>query len=255
MGRDRFDGGTTLRNLKLTLEYDGTDYSGFQRQPNGITIQEVLEDVIRDITGEAVRIVGAGRTDAGVHARGQVVNFTSATRIPVERLPYAINSRLPQDIVITSAEEVPPDFHARFSARGKVYRYTIENRPFPSPFAARYAYHWASPLDLQAMAAGAAHLVGRHDFAAFRAVGGAARTSVRTVHRLEVSREADLIHLTVEAGGFLYNMVRIIAGTLLEVGQGKLSPEDVARIRDSRDRAQAGKTLPGRGLCLLEVKY
>lgn len=244
-----------MRNLKLTLEYDGTDYSGFQRQPNGITIQEVLEDAVREVTGETVHILGAGRTDAGVHARGQVVNFASASRIPAERLPYALNTRLPQDIVVISAEEAAPDFHARFSARSKVYRYTIENRPFPSPFSARYAYHWAGPLDLEAIGAGAAHLVGRHDFAAFRATGGAAKTSVRTIHRMEVTREGDLIHLIAEADGFLYNMVRIIAGTLLEVGHRKVTPGDVTRIRASLDRTQAGKTLPGRGLCLMEVKY
>jgi tRNA pseudouridine38-40 synthase len=246
-----------VRTIKLTLQYDGTAYAGFQRQPNGVTIQEKLEEALRRLTGDPHLKIGAaaGRTDAGVHARGQVVHFRTDSRIPPERWPYALNSLLPPDIVVTAAEWVPDDFHARYWAISKWYRYTIEHTPFPSPLHRRYAYHWPHPLDPAQMEAAAALLRGRHDFAAFRSTGGAAKTSIRTITRLDVTAVPPFVYIDVEADGFLYNMVRIIAGTLLEVGAGRRSTADVARALATGERQLAGKTLPPHGLCLEAVTY
>jgi len=242
-------------NVKIVLEYDGTNYHGWQRQKNACSIQEVLEKAISAITGEKIRITGAGRTDAGVHATGQAASFKTSTRIPLEKLPYAINSRLPDDIVVKSAVEVPEDFHARLSAKAKVYAYTIHNAPFPSPLLRKYTYFFPLPLDTDAMKQAAGLFVGVHDFSAFRAAGSPAKTSVRRVNRLEVGRSEDLIRIEIEADGFLYNMVRIISGTLLDVGLHKICPEEVASIIASGERDRAGKTLPPQGLCLLRVIF
>lgn len=251
-----------LRNIKLVLQYDGTGYAGFQIQPNGITVQQVLEEAIGSLTGGPVRLVGmAGRTDAGVHARGQVVNFRTASRIPLERWPMALNTKLPEDVVVVEAEAVPPDWHARFAASGKLYRYTIDNGPFPLPTERLYAYHWPGPLDLEAMAGAAAILTGRHDFAAFRSTGGAAKTSVRHLRRLDVAVQprtdgrGQRLEIWAEADGFLYNMVRILAGTLLEVGNGRRTLADVEAALQTGQRTRAGRTLPPHGLCLEQVFY
>ncbi len=245
------------RTIKLTLQYDGTNYAGFQRQPNGVTIQEKLEGALRRLTRDPAFKIGAaaGRTDAGVHARGQVVHFHTESRIPTDRWPYAINQHLPRDIVVVKAEEVPPDFHARYWAVSKRYRYTFEHAPFQSPLSRLYAYHWGRDLDLGRMAEAAALLEGTHDFAAFRSTGGAAKTSTRTVKRLTLTPAEPYIYMDIEADGFLYNMVRIIAGTLLEVGAGRRSLDDVRRALRTGDRTCAGKTLPPHGLCLEEVHY
>jgi len=237
------------------VQYDGTGYHGFQRQPGLVTVQELLEKAIKAITGEEVRVTGAGRTDAGVHARGQVVNFHTAGTIPDERFPFALNSVLPPDVVVVGVERVSPEFHARRNAISKVYRYSVLNRVFPCPFLRRYAYHVPQRLDLPAMMEAAGYLVGRHDFASFRAAGSSARTTIRTLTGLEWRREGDLLHLRAEADGFLYHMVRAIAGTLLEVGRGKLEPEEVRRILEARNRDLAGPTAPAHGLCLEEVRY
>lgn len=246
-----------MQTLKLTLQYDGTRYAGFQRQPNGVTVQERLEEALRAVTGDPAIKIGAasGRTDAGVHARGQVVHFQTESRIPTDRWPYALNQHLPPDIVAVGAEQVPEPFHARYWAISKRYRYTIEHASFPSPLNRLYAYHWARPLDLERMRQAAALLRGRHDFAAFRSTGGAARTSVRTVTQLDLTVAAPLIYIDIEADGFLYNMVRIIAGTLLEVGNGRRTLEDVAQALATGDRTRAGRTLPPHGLCLEAVAY
>lgn len=246
------------RNIKLTLAYDGTRYAGFQRQPNGVTIQERLEDALRAVTGVSDMAIAAaaGRTDAGVHASGQVVNFQTASSIPVDRWPHAVNSHLPEDIVAWDAREVPLDFHARFGARSKRYRYTIAYTSFPSPLSRLYAYHHARPaLDLPLMRRAAELLVGRHSFAAFRSTGGAARTTVRTVTQLSLAEAGPLLHIDIAADGFLYNMVRIIAGTLLEVGTGKRSLGQVSDALATGRRTLAGRTLPPHGLCLEEVLY
>lgn len=246
-----------MRTIKLTLQYDGTAYAGFQRQPNGVTIQEKLEEALRLVSGEPELKIGAaaGRTDAGVHARGQVVHIRTESKIPLDRWPHAINSRLPADIVVVGAERVADDFHARYWALEKRYRYTLEAAPFPSPLSRLYAYHWGRPLDVGRMDQAAERLVGRHDFAAFRSTGGAAKTSTRTITRLTVTEEEPFLFLDVAADGFLYNMVRILAGTLLEVGAGRRPLDDIHRALETGERRFAGKTLPPHGLCLEEVTY
>ncbi len=248
-----------MRNIKLVLQYDGTNYAGYQRQRAGLaSIQSCLEQALTGLTGltgAPVRVTGAGRTDAGVHALGQTVNFFTDSRLPVERFPFALNSRLPRDLVVLSAAEVDAAFHARKSASSKLYRYTIYNDTFPSPFWRHYAYHWRQPLDERAMGEAARYLTGRHDFAAFRAAGSSARTTVREVYSFEAQRQGKVVQLEVRANGFLYHMVRIMAGTLLEVGHGRRRPEDVEAALQSRDRNQAGRTLPPHGLCLVEVSY
>lgn len=246
-----------MGTIKLTLQYDGTGYAGFQRQPNGVTIQERLEEALRAVAGEPDLRIGAaaGRTDAGVHARGQVVHFQTDSRIPPDRWPYALNQHLPPDIVAVGAEVVPDGFHARYWARSKRYRYTVECAPFPSPLSRLYAYHWNRPLDVRRMREAAQLLAGRHDFAAFRSAGGAAKTSVRTISLLRVSEAAPFLLMDVAADGFLYNMVRIIAGTLIEVGAGRRSLEEVRRALETGDRRFAGRTLPPHGLCLEAVEY
>lgn len=246
-----------MRTIKLTLQYDGTAYAGFQRQPNGVTIQERLEEALRFLTADPRLRIGAaaGRTDAGVHARGQVVHFRTESTIPTERWPYALNSRLPADIVVVGAESVPADFHARYWALEKQYRYTLAVASFPSPLSRLYAYHWGGPLDLGSMRAAAELLVGRHDFAAFRSTGGAAKTSTRTVTRLDVTTQGSFVYLDAAADGFLYNMVRILAGTLLEIGAGRRPLDHISRALTTGERRFAGKTLPPHGLCLEAVTY
>lgn len=252
------------RSLKLTLQYDGTAYAGFQRQPNGVSIQERLEDALRALTGDPEFKIGAaaGRTDAGVHAAGQVVHIVTTSTVPTANFARALNTKLPDDIACTQVEEVDAEFHARYSVVNKCYRYTVDNGPIASPLYARYAAHWAVPLDIERMRAAAALLVGYHDFAAFRSSGGAAKTSDRTIRRLEVAEEYPLgplgprlVRMETEADGFLYNMVRILAGTLVEVGSGRRLLADVAAALATADRKRAGKTLPPQGLCLMWVDY
>jgi tRNA pseudouridine38-40 synthase len=246
-----------IKTIKLTLQYDGTNYAGFQRQPNGVTIQERLEEGLRSLLGAPTFKIGAasGRTDSGVHARGQVVHIQTESTIPLDRWPYALNQRLPDDIVAMAAEAVPDGFHARYWAERKRYVYSFDHAPFPSPLARLYAYHWGRELDLNKVRAAADLLIGAHDFAAFRSSGGAAKTSTRTVYALDLRQEGSLVQMGIEADGFLYNMVRIIAGTLLEVGAGRRPLADVAEALRTGDRTRAGKTLPPHGLCLERVWY
>lgn len=242
-------------NVKIEIEYDGTNYHGWQKQKNSISIQEIMENAIKKVLNEEVKLIGAGRTDAGVHAKGQVANFHTNTKIPMEKLPYAINSQLPPDIVVKSATIVPEDFHARYSAKAKVYTYTIYNSKFPSPFYRYYSYFYPFQLDLKSMREAASYIVGEHDFAAFKASNSSVKNTVRTVNSLEVIKLGDIIKIEVEANGFLYNMVRIIAGTLLNVGIRKIKPEEIIEIIESKDRSRAGPTLPASGLCLEKVIY
>ncbi len=246
-----------MQNVRMTIEYDGGNYCGFQRQgrEDQPTIQAELEKALLLTTGESLRVIGAGRTDAGVHALGQVINVKTATDIPLSRLPYALNARLPRDIVVREAIRVPDDFHARISAVSKVYRYTWYNRPFRSPFWDRYVQFVSQELDLAAMERAARYFVGEHDFAAFRSVNSSAKTTVRRIFRSELTIDQPLIHWEVEGNGFLYNMVRIMAGTLLMIGLGKMSPEQVLLALRSGRREDAGPTAPPQGLCMLEVKY
>jgi tRNA pseudouridine38-40 synthase len=242
-------------NVKILLEYDGTAYCGWQRQKNALSIQEVLEKAISSVTDENVHVIGSGRTDSGVHALGQVANFKTNTRIPIDKLPYAINSKLPDDIVVKDAEIVPEDFHARFWAKSKIYSYTIYNSKFPSPIYRRYSYFCPHPLDVDAMKRAAQFLVGIHDFKAFMASGSPVKSTVRHVQRLEIVKQGDIVKLEMEANGFLYNMARIIAGTLLDVGTGKRNADEMPSIIESKDRFYAGKTLAAQGLCLVKVNY
>ncbi|WP_347489962.1 tRNA pseudouridine(38-40) synthase TruA [Desulfoscipio sp. XC116] len=247
-----------MRNIKLTIAYDGTNYHGFQEQRGtGLaTIQETLELCLRKLAGRRVQVTGAGRTDAGVHARGQVINFNAAGwPIPVERIPLAVNGLLPADVVVMDAKEVDEDFHARFSARAKIYRYAVWNNRIPSPFHRLYSGFLPVPLDDEAMSAACAHLLGRHDFKCFQAAGATVKTTVRTLYRAEVIRKGSLVHFVFKGNGFLYNMVRIMAGTILQAGMNKTSPESIKLMLESRDRAQAGPTMPPRGLCLECVEY
>jgi tRNA pseudouridine38-40 synthase len=246
-----------MQTIKVTLQYDGTHYAGFQRQPNGITIQERLEEALRGLTSDPAMKIGAasGRTDAGVHARGQVVHFQTDSQIPIDRWPYALNQRLPDDIRAIGATLVPPDFHARYWAVTKRYRYTIEIGPFQSPLSRLYAYHYDRPLDLRPLREAAVLLTGRHDFAAFRSTGGAAKTSVREVSSLGIGLAEPFLFIDITADGFLYNMVRIIAGTLAEVGAGRLTVADVTAALRTGDRSRAGRTFPPHGLSLEEVTY
>ncbi len=244
------------RSIKLVIEYDGTAYGGWQRQINAPSIQAAIEDRLREMTREPELFLrGAGRTDAGVHALGQVASFKTNARIPVEGFRKGVTALLPRDIAVVSAEEVGEDFDARFSARGKLYRYRILAAPSRAPLRDRFVWHVRKPLDADRMRAAARHLVGRLDFAAFRASDCERRTTVRTLDRVDISAQADEITIEVEGDAFLKNMVRILAGTLVAVGRGDLTPEEVVRIRDAGDRTRAGVTAPARGLALVHVRY
>ncbi|MGE5581661.1 MAG: tRNA pseudouridine(38-40) synthase TruA [Bacillota bacterium] len=244
-----------LKNLKLVLAYDGTRYAGFQRQSNGVTIQEELETAISKITGSQVKLIGAGRTDAGVHARGQVANFYSETTIPVEKLLKALNAVLPDDIIVKSVTEAAPAFHARFSALSKTYSYRIYNSEFRPVFERNFVYHYKYPLDVGKIEETCLLIVGKHDFKSFQAAGSPVKTTIRTVNFCRVHRDGPEIIFTINADGFLYHMVRNIIGTLILVGNGRLTKNQFRRILEQHDRGLAGPTAPAGGLCLEEVFY
>jgi tRNA pseudouridine38-40 synthase len=244
-----------LRNIKLVVSYDGTDFNGWQTQPGFRTVQETLEKAIAQLTGEPVRANASGRTDAGVHAIGQVANLYSTTRHPPEVLVRAINAHLPPDVVVRSIEDVPEAFDANRDARRKLYRYVIHDGAVPSPFLRRYCCQSRHRLDATAMARAAVVLKGRHDFHSFETDWPNRLSSVRTITHLAVNRMGDWIWLDVEADGFLYNMVRAIAGTLINVGRGYWPIAQVAEILHAEDRRQAGPTAPAQGLFLMRVIY
>jgi len=244
-----------MRNIKLTIEYDGSAYAGWQVQPNGTAVEEVIRTAVAGITGEPdVKLFGSGRTDAGVHAIGQVANFKTNTEIPAENLVHAINTKLPDDIAVVDAEDVPDDFHARYSAKSKTYRYSILNRPVRSPLLRRETCLVRERLDVAAMSKAARALVGERDFAAFQSKPDG-KPSVRTITWAGIEADGPRIDILVSGSGFLYNMVRAIAGTLIAVGMGKRTPESVADLIASRDRSAAGPTAPPQGLCLVSVAY
>ena len=243
------------RPLRLLIEYDGTDFSGWQRQDGQRTVQGVIEEVLAQMTGEPVAIQGAGRTDAGVHAEGQVAHLALPGRIPNDGLLKGLNGLLPRDIAILDVADAAPEFNARFSARGKVYRYQIWNHPVRSALFDRRVWHCRRPLDTQRMRDVAALLVGEHDFRAFRAADCERRTTVRLIRRLDVSRQGALISLEVEATAFLKNMVRILAGTLWGAGRGDIDEARVRRALASGVRTEAGMTAPAQGLTLVRVIY
>lgn len=244
------------RNIKLTLAYDGGAYHGFQRQENAVTIQAVLERALGRLFGGFSKFAASGRTDTGVHACGQVVSFYTTGTIPTERIVRALNSLLPPDIVATEAEEAPLAFHARCSARSKLYLYKIQQGDIPDPFARQYAWYIRQRLDLTAMNAALRCVCGTHDFTAFQAAGSAIRNPVRTLYRAECQQKAEhSLEFLFWGNGFLYHMVRNLVGTVVDVGRGKYPPENIARILKSRDRHQAGATAPPQGLYLKEVRY
>jgi tRNA pseudouridine38-40 synthase len=249
------EGFPPLRTVQLTLEYDGTDYVGWQVQPNGPSIQAELEQALSVLLEEPVKLTGAGRTDAGVHALGQVASFTTARTVPLRAFVQGLNSLLPKDIAVRAARERAEGFDARRSARGKTYRYRVVNRSSRAPLWRRYAWELFRPLDEAAMARGAAALLGRHDFSAFRASDCEAATTVREVRRLAVAREGEQVVFEVIATAFLKHMVRNLVGTLVEVGLGRRDAGSLGALLASRDRTLAGATAPARGLCLVEVHY
>jgi tRNA pseudouridine38-40 synthase len=243
------------RKIKLSLEYDGTAYQGWQLQATGPTLQGVLEEKLSLLAGAPIRVIGAGRTDSGVHALGQVASFETQSPIPLDELLRALNALLPSDFAVHSATLVPSDFDARRSARGKLYRYRIWNAPERSAFEGRYAWWVKRPLDIAAMRAGAAHLLGEHDFSSFRASNCQAKHPIRKLRLLDIEVTAPLVRIEVEATAFLKHMVRNIVGTLVDVGKGKRTAESIGALLAARDRTQAGPTAPAHGLFLVSVRY
>ncbi|MFO7948153.1 MAG: tRNA pseudouridine(38-40) synthase TruA [Armatimonadota bacterium] len=244
-----------MRHIRLTVQYDGTDYAGFQRQDNAFTVQEELENRLATLLEDDVQIQSASRTDAGVHALGQICTLKTETPIPLEGLLTAMNHILPQAVSIAGCDEVTPDFHPQYDAAGKLYSYRILNRHLPSPFINRYAWHIETPLNVQLMQAAARTLIGEHDFASFMASGGSVKSTVRRIDRLDLVREGELVETRIRADGFLYMMVRIIVGTLVEIGRGDRDVSEMADILRACDRTKAGVTAPPQGLCLVRVDY
>jgi len=245
-----------MRNFKMVVEYDGSAYRGWQRQKNGVSIQQVLEEAIKKITGQKVSVIGSGRTDAGVHALNQVASFRCATKLPVNNIYRGMNSVLPEDIVVKEMEEVPFEFHAQRDVKSKIYVYKICNQKLRPALGRNYSWFVRFDLDLAKMRQAAKYLIGTHDFSCFCATGTDVLDRVRTLKKIEIKNgQEGNIEIIVEAKGFLKYMVRNIIGTLVEVGRGKREPEEMKRIIDSRDRKIAGATAPAHGLFLMEVKY
>lgn len=245
-----------MKRVRLTVAYDGTNYCGWQVQPNGITVEEVLNRELCRLTGEEIRIIGASRTDSGVHALGNVAVFDTDSPIPPERMAYALNRRLPKDIVIVRSDEVAPDWHPRYQGNiTKTYEYHIYNGKSSNPLRRHYAAYVSFPLDIEKMREGARYLVGEHDFVSFCNVRTNTEDTVRTVESIEISREDAEITIRITGNGFLYNMVRIIAGTLIRVGRGFYTPERVKEILEAKKRTEAGVTAPPNGLVLVEIIY
>jgi tRNA pseudouridine38-40 synthase len=249
-------GAKIMRNIKLLIEYDGTNYQGWQIQPEGPTIQGMLEEKLSRLTGERIHVIGSGRTDSGVHAFGQVAHFKTQSQMDIRTIQRALNSLLPPDIVIQEVEEVDESFHARKHSKSKVYEYRILNRNLRSAFHRGYVWYIPQKLNLIEMKKATQGLIGEHDFSAFRTVGSPTRTAVRRVIRAEWKRGRDgLIRFEIEANGFLKQMVRSIIGTLVEIGKGRMKASDFRQIMNSKDRKKAGPTAPAQGLFLKEVKY
>ena len=247
-----------MRRIKLTVAYDGTNYCGWQVQPNGITIEEVLNKAICTLTGEEIAVIGASRTDSGVHAMGNIAVFDTGSRIPAERFSYALNQRLPEDIVVTKSEEVSLDWHPRYQNSLKTYEYYILNTKTPVPTKRLYNCFVSFDLDVNRMRQGAQYLLGEHDFAAFCCIRTNAKTTVRTVTDLQIQQnplKPEEITIRITGNGFLYNMVRIIAGVLIRVGRGFYEPEKVLELLEGRERKKEAVTAPPQGLCLMEIVY
>lgn len=244
-----------MKRVKLVVAYDGTNYHGWQVQDNGITIEEVLNRTIGELVQEDIKVIGASRTDAGVHACGNVAVFDTESRIPGDKFSFALNQRLPDDIQIQESCEVDADFHPRYADTVKTYEYNILNRRFELPSKRLYAAFCYYPMDIERMNRAAAYLVGEHDFKSFCSAGAQVQTTVRTIYAVNVTKEDDMVHIRITGNGFLYNMVRIIAGTLMQVGTGLMEPEQVKEILEARDRSKAGPTAVAKGLTLVEIRY
>ena len=245
-----------MKRVKIVVAYDGTNYCGWQVQPNGLSVQEVLEKHLSDLLCEEIRITGASRTDAGVHALGNVAAFNTSARMAADRISFAMNTRLPADIRIQESAEVPMEFHPRFANTVKTYEYRIFNRKFPDPTKRLYSFFYHYPLDVEKMQEAAGYLVGEHDFKSFCTAKPEVESTVRTIYSLDVFKEGeDMIVLRVRGNGFLYNMIRIIAGTLIRVGGGAYPPEHVKEILEAKDRSLAGETARPEGLTLVEIEY
>lgn len=244
-----------MRTLKLTLAYDGTNYVGWQRQANGTSIQQVVEEALAPLTGAVTTVSAAGRTDAGVHAIGQVASANVESDLAAATIQRAMNARLPPDVRTIDVADAPLGFHARFNAVGKIYRYRVVTGGFVLPFDRWFVWHAPGRRDVDAMRHAAANLIGRHDFASFQAVGTLVRNTVRTIHRLEIDDCGDELVIEADGDGFLRHMVRAIVGTLADVGAGARSPESMAEILAARNRSAAGETAPACGLTLVSVKY
>lgn len=244
-----------MRNIKLTIEYDGKDFNGWQKQPNKLNIQGTIEKAIETITKEPVDLTASGRTDAGVHAIAQVANFKTNSNIPIEKFAVAINSNLKKSILIKSAEEVDERFHSRLTCKRKTYCYVINNSAVGTAIFRNLETHIGVPLDVEKMQEAISYFKGEHDFKAFKSSGTSSKSSVRTIYDASVKKEGDKIYISLTGNGFLYNMVRIISGTLVEVGMGKIKPKEIFNIIKSGKRENAGKTLPPQGLYLVKVEY
>lgn len=243
-----------MRNIKITIQYNGANYCGWQKQPNSLGIQGTIEKAIYEITKEEVKITGSGRTDAGVHAFGQVANFKLMSSIPTSKIPNALNAKLPKDIAVIACEEVPEEFHSRYSAKGKRYRYLIYNSAYRSPIYKDISYQVKYDLDFEKMCTEAKSLIGTHDFKGFMSSGSSVSDTVRTIYDIELTKEDDLIVMEVEGSGFLYNMVRIIAGTLVDIGRNRIT-ESLEDVINSKSRSRCGHTAPAHGLFLKKVDY
>ena len=244
-----------MRRIRLRVAYDGTAYCGWQVQPEVPTIEGELNQAISRLTKEEIIVIGASRTDAGVHAKGNVAAFDTESTIPADRFAYALNPLLPEDIVVVASDEVEADWHPRYCDTEKTYEYKILNSKFPDPMRRRDTYHVSFDLDLEKMREAAGYLKGEHDFKSFCSAGAQVQTTVRTIYAVNVTKEDDMVHIRIAGNGFLYNMVRIIVGTLIEVGKGERRPEEMTAILESRDRTKAGATAAAQGLFLQEVEY
>lgn len=244
-----------MKRIKLIVAYDGTKYHGWQIQPGDITVEQIINEKLSQLTGEEIKVIGASRTDSGVHAMGNVAVFDTESRIPGEKFSYALNQCLPEDIRIQHSEEVAADFHPRHCDCRKTYRYQIWNAKFPNPMQRLYAHFICYELDLVAMRRAAQYLIGEHDFKSFCSSKTQVADTVRHIYDLKVTQEGDMIAIYVQGNGFLYNMVRIIAGTLIEVGLHRKQPEDIQAMLTALDRQIAGPTAPANGLTLMQIEY
>lgn len=244
-----------MKRYKITLSYLGTNYCGWQNQKNGVSVQQVVEEAFTKLFAEKTAVTASGRTDAGVHAEGQVAHFDAETTIPADKIPFAVNTLLPEDIRVLSCEQASEGFHARFGAKEKTYKYRLYVSPHLNPLKNNIAERITAKPNIGEMKRAAGIIVGKHDFKCFEAAGSAVKNTVRTVKKIEIDAEGSDIRISVTGDGFLYNMVRIIAGTLVDVGNGKINADDVEKIILSGDRTLSGKTLPAKGLTLISVEY